>query len=154
LRGFEEPGPRGVQVDIITHRFEIIVATAVHEQRLVPAAEEMAELSVPAVEPAGIGAQQPFHAGDQRGLGRFEDQMKMVGHQAIGMDLPARFSAGFRQRLQKQVVTRLRSGDRCAPVPTVHHLIKRPRILDSQLARHVGQYATHAARRQEICQYH
>jgi hypothetical protein len=32
-------------------------------------------------------AQKPFHSGDEVGHRRFDDEMEMISHQAIGMDL-------------------------------------------------------------------
>jgi hypothetical protein len=48
----------------------------------------MPELPMPAIEPSGVGAEEPFHARHQRGLGRLDDQMEVIGHQAVGMNLP------------------------------------------------------------------
>jgi hypothetical protein len=43
---------------------------------------------VPSIEPRRIGAQLPLHPGDQIGLRRFDHQMKMIAHQAIGLRFP------------------------------------------------------------------
>src|ERR1041385_4551874 len=43
----------------------------------------------------GIDAQEPFHCGDEVGLGCFDDEVKMVAHEAIGMHLPVGLGAGF-----------------------------------------------------------
>jgi hypothetical protein len=52
----------------------------------------MSNYLVPAVETRGVSAQQPFHAGDQIGLGCFHHQMEMITHQTPGMDPPTVFS--------------------------------------------------------------
>src|SRR6266487_1214641 len=57
---------------VIAHRRQICAAAAVHDQRLVTAAEQMPEALVPTIEPAGVSAQKPFHAGDQVAFGRLE----------------------------------------------------------------------------------
>src|SRR5208282_1123484 len=80
---------------IIADGFEISAGAAIDDQRLVAPAEQVAKLFVPPIETAGIGSQQPLHAGDQIRAGRFDDQMKMVRHQAPGMDLPAGFFTGL-----------------------------------------------------------
>ena len=66
----------------------IAVAAAIDDEGFVAAAEEMAENFVPAVEAAGVGAQKPFHPGDEVGQRRFQNEMKMILHQAIRVDLP------------------------------------------------------------------
>ncbi len=62
-------GPRRIQMHVIAHRLQIAVARAVHDQRLVAPAEQVAEQLVPPVEAAGVSAQKPFHPGDQIGWG-------------------------------------------------------------------------------------
>jgi len=61
----------------------------------------MAAEFMPAVEPGGVGAQKPFHASHQIALGCFNYQMKMIGHQTIGMHLPVCFRACFSKGFQK-----------------------------------------------------
>jgi hypothetical protein len=43
---------------------------------------------VPPIKARGVGPQESSHARDPIGPGRFHDQMKVMVHQAIGMDLP------------------------------------------------------------------
>jgi len=55
----------------------------VHHNGLVAPAEEIPGVLMPAIEPAGVGAQEPFHADDQVGLGGFGRQLKVAIHQTI-----------------------------------------------------------------------
>src|SRR2546430_11597123 len=48
-----------------------------------------------AVKPRGVSAEEPFHAQNEVRQRRFEDEVKMVRHEAIGMNLPARFAAAL-----------------------------------------------------------
>ena len=59
----------------------------------------MTEKLVPIVQADAIGAEQPAHPRHQIGIGCFNDQMKMIVHQTVGMHLPARFLAGLSQGL-------------------------------------------------------
>ena len=95
----------------------------------------MPEEFVPPMEPAGVSAQQPFHARDQIGLGRLHHQMKMIRHEDVGMNLPTSLRARFAQRLDQTLPIRVVLEDRFAPVAPIHHMIHCPRILDSQFAR-------------------
>ena len=47
------------------------------------------------IEALGIGAQQPFHPSHQIGLGSFDYQMKVIAHEAIGVNLPFGLSANL-----------------------------------------------------------
>jgi hypothetical protein len=93
--------PRRIQMHVIAHRPQIPAAAAIHHQRLVATAEQMSEQLVPPVEPARVRAQKPLHPGHQIPLRRFHHQMKMVGHEAQGLHLPAGFPAGLAQRGEK-----------------------------------------------------
>src|SRR5437879_5643962 len=88
---------------IVAHGLEVTIAAAIHQQRLITAAEEMSEKFMPPVISRGVSAQEPFHAGHQVGLGSLNDQMKMISHQAPGMDLPIGLGASLCERLQKQL---------------------------------------------------
>ena len=65
-------------------------------QRLVASGEKVSAFLVPYVEAFGVNPQQPLHARHQVGLRRFHDQMKMIAHQAIGVNLPAGLAARLR----------------------------------------------------------
>jgi hypothetical protein len=91
---------------------------------------------VPPVEPSGVGAQKPFHARHQICPGCFHHQMKVIGHQTKGMDLPAGFAAGFPQRLDEPLPILLIPEYRFAPVAPVHYVINRTGIFHSELAGH------------------
>ena len=96
----------------------------------------MAKELVPAIEPPRVGAQEPFHAGDQVGLGRLDHQMKMVGHQAPGLEVPAGLLTGLAQGLQEEFAVLIVLEDRLAPVAPIHDMVDRTRILNSQLSGH------------------
>jgi len=115
-------------MDVIADRAQIAVAAAIHDQGFVAAAEQMAEEFVPAVETARVNAQQPFHARDQIGLWRFKHQMKMISHQAPGMNLPAGFGAGFAQRGEELLPVVIVAEDRLAMITPIHHVIDCARI--------------------------
>src|ERR1019366_594769 len=88
------------------------------------------------VEARSIRAQKPLHASDQVGPGRFDHQMKVVQHQTISMNLPACFVARFAEGFQKTLPILIVLENRFSPVPPVHDVIDRSRILHSQFARH------------------
>src|SRR6266566_1167603 len=108
----------------------------VHYQGLVTAAEQMAEQLVAAVEPARVSAEKPFHARNQVRPGRFEHQVKMIRHEAIGMNLPARLAARLAQGLDKPLTVGGVVEDQFAPVPTVHNVVDSPGVLNPKFARH------------------
>ena len=128
-------------MDVIAHALEITATRSVHDQRLVAPGEQVAEELVPPVEATRVSAQQPFHSGDQIGLRRLDDQMKMIRHEDIGVNLPARLGANLAQRVDEALAIRIIHEDQFAPVTAIYDVINRASILDSQLASHTGRVA-------------
>ena len=105
---------------IIAHRTQVTVAAAIDEQRFVAAAEHVTKMFVPAVEPHRVGAQQPLHAGDQVCARGLDDEMKVIRHQAIRVNLPAGFLARLPEGLEKELAIVVSMKDVFAPIPATH----------------------------------
>jgi hypothetical protein len=63
---------------------EVLVRLA--QERLVPPLEQVAHLRVPPVEALGIGLLEALHEAVERRRGRAEDEVHVVGHQAVSME--------------------------------------------------------------------
>jgi hypothetical protein len=96
----------------------------------------VAEELVTPVEATRVRAQQPFQPGDQIGLRRLEHPMKMIRHEDIGVNLPARLGANLAQRLNEALAIRIIHEDPFAPVTAIHDVTNCASLLDSQLAGH------------------
>src|ERR1043166_3995744 len=114
-------------MDVIARRLEITVAAAIYDQGLVSSAEEVAEQFMPAIEPAGIRAQEPFHADDQIGPGRFEHQMKMIEHETKRGHLPIGLGARFTECFQKTDAVMVVVEDWFATIAAIHYVVEGPR---------------------------
>jgi hypothetical protein len=64
--------------------------------------------------------------------------MKMIRHEDIGVNLPARLGANLAQRLNEALAIRIIHEDPFAPVTAIHDEINRSSLLDSQFAGHAG----------------
>jgi hypothetical protein len=74
--------------------------------------------------------------------------MKMIGHQAIRMHLPAGLQTDLLERTQKPASILFILEDRFAAMPAIHPMINRADVLDSQLPGHTAE----SARPSENCQ--
>jgi len=110
-------------------------------QGLVTTGKQMAALLVPDIKTLGVNPQQPFHPGHQIGVRGFQHQMKMIPHQAPGMDLPLRFAARLGQGRQKHPAVHRIAKNRLPAIPPVHHVVDRPGIFTAHLSRHGRQPA-------------
>jgi hypothetical protein len=62
--------------------------------------------------------------------------MKVIGHEAVGVNLPAGLFAGLSQGLQKAVAVEVIFEEGFAPVAAIHNVVDSARVLNSQFARH------------------
>ena len=67
--------------------------------------------------------------------------MKMIRHEDIGVNLPARLGASLAQRVDEALAIRIIHEDQFAPVTAIHDVINRASILDSQPADQTGGVA-------------
>ena len=59
--------------------------------------------------------------------------MKMIRHEDIGVNLPARLGANLAQRFDEALAIRIIHENPLAPVTAIHDVINRADLLDSQL---------------------
>jgi hypothetical protein len=74
--------------------------------------------TMPAIKSLRVGTQKPFHPCRQIGLWRFQDKMKVIAHQAVGVPLPASLRARLSKGKQKLLPVLLIKKNGFAPVPT------------------------------------
>jgi hypothetical protein len=96
----------------------------------------MAEELAPVIQAQGVGAEESTHPLHKVAIGRFDHQMKVIAHQAKGMDLKTCLLAGLRQGLEEILTIHIVVENVFAPIPTAHDVVHGSRILDAQLARH------------------
>ena len=77
-----------------------------------------------------MALKKPLHPGHQIPLERLHYQMKIIPHEAIGMDLPIGFRARLRQRGDEQLPILVSEKDRFPPVAAIHHVVNCARILN------------------------
>jgi len=63
-------------------------------------------------------------------------EWKLIGHQTIGMHLPAGFRASPAQRFHKALPIQVIPENRLPVIAPAHHVVKRPRVFHSQFSRH------------------
>src|ERR1044071_9301611 len=88
------------------------------------------------IEPDGVGALQPSHAGDQIGVGGFQHQVVVIAHEAIRVNLPTGLLTSFGQRLEEVVSIHVIQENILTPIASTHHMVHRPRVLNAQLPWH------------------
>lgn len=143
------PRSNRIKMNVITYLSQIFPSAPIHQERLVTSAKQMPRKAVPPIEALRVGTQKPLHSGAQIASGRLHDQMKMISHQAIGMNLPTCPAAGAFQNLEKQLSIRIVSDNGFSPVAPAQHMIEGARILNSQWSSHGAE----PDRNGELCQY-
>ena len=125
----------GIQMDVVCGGQEV-VRRRIDGNRLVAAGEEMTPRPVRGVEPLGVGALQPLHAGHQIRLGGFQQQVVVVPHQHIGVDPPPRASADLAKRRQKTRAIRIRPEHGLAMVAAAHGVVDRAGVFQPRFPCH------------------
>ena len=74
------------------------------------------------IESLRIDLQQPFHPENKVGLRCLNDQMKMIAHQAVGMQLPLRLLARLAQGGEKPLPILVILENILSAIPTIHHV--------------------------------
>jgi hypothetical protein len=82
----------------------------------------------------GVDAQGPFHSGHDIGLRSLE--MKIVAHQAPGMDLKAGLLAGFSKGFEEILTINIIVKDVFPSISTAHHVINGAGISNSDFPGH------------------
>lgn len=94
----EHAGADWIEMHVIADGLQIAVS-CLDEQCFVAAAEDVTEKFATMIETKGVAAEKPAHACDQVCVGCFEDEVKMIWHEAIGMYLKAGFVTGLGESL-------------------------------------------------------
>ena len=74
---------------------------------------------------------EPLHRATQIGLRRFEDQMIMVRHEAVGMDPDCKLPAHSLQAAKKTLAIMIIVNNRILSLPTIHNVVKHTRIFNA-----------------------
>ena len=113
-----------------------IPAARFHRDRLVPPLEQMPSLTVPCIEPLGVGALHPLHSHHQIRFRRFQQEMIMVPQQRVRMHPPSRALADFAQRCQEHRAVGIPPEYLLQTVSPAHYVVDRPRIFHSGFSWH------------------
>jgi hypothetical protein len=150
-RRFVPNHPRSyrIEMDVITHLPQISPSAAIHQKRFVTTAKEMARETVTAIELLRIGAQEPLHPGTQVAARSLYHQVKVIAHQAIGMNLPSRALAGTLDNLEKQSPIHVIPNDRLPPIASAQDMVNRAGIFYPQWSGHDAK----VIRIGDLCQY-
>ncbi len=134
LRPLDQARPHRVQGHIADGQCK---GAFVHHHRGIPAVEQMsapAPTRIDEVRPSAVscphGQTQPI------GRGWAEDQVHVVGHQAIGPHLDLRLAHLLGQHVAIDVVVAVFEEDRLTPIAPLRHMMRRSRGDDARKAGH------------------
>lgn len=125
----------GIEVDIVADGAEVVSLVRLHQKGFVAAAEEVAGKFVAAVKAGGVGGKKPTHARDEVGLGRLEDEVKVVTHETVGVDVPVGPGAGFAEGLEKKLAVSIIPPNAFTAVAAVENMIEGVLEFDAELTR-------------------
>ena len=117
---------------VATNRSKILVPAPIYDQRFVTSTKQMPTIAVAPIETRSVGSQEPFHACNQVGFRCLNDQVKMIRHQAIGMNFPIRSLTHFPQGLHKFPSVVIIQKDWLLPTPSNNDVVDRTFVFNPQ----------------------
>jgi len=97
---------------------------------------ELAKNFVPVVEPNGVGAEQPTHFLDQIRIGGLYDQVKVIAHQAIAVELPAGLLTRCGQSVEEVLPVNVIQENVLRAISSAYHMVNGTGELNADFARH------------------
>ena len=127
-------------MNVVAHGSQISIPASVHDQGFVSATEEMTTHFVTVIEPGGTSAHEPAHPDDEVCVRRFNNEMKMIVHETIGMNLPVGLGTNLAESDQKTLPINVVAEDRLATVTSIEEVINGARVFYPQCAGHACFY--------------
>ena len=93
---------------------------------------------MPPIKTRGVSGEQPLHPGHEVGLRGFDDQIKVIPHETIGMNLPTGFPAGVPQCIEETTAIGVVEENGFAVVTAIHDVINRARVFQPELSSHAS----------------
>lgn len=107
-----------------------------HQQRVVAPLENMPHQAVAAIDALRIDAVQLPHALAEIALGRFDHQVIVVAHLAVGVDDEVKARGDQAEHLEPGVAVGVVAIDGVAPVAAAGHMVQRAGEFESERSGH------------------
>ena len=132
----DHASPNRIQ-DHIPTEFQKI-GLPLHHQAFETALQEMPDALMTPIKALGIATIQAPHAATQVGFGRFDQQMVVISHQAIGITAPALLEDFVTEQLQELLPVDIVMENGLLLVASSREVIERTGIFQAELASHDG----------------
>ena len=146
--GFLSGRSHRIQVDVAHQCRQVSIRLA--EDCFIPPLKQMAHLTILSVVILAVGSQQPMHHAAARVVPHLGQQMNMIRHQAIRMNVKGQFRFLALEQAQKLEMVIGRLEYPLAIIPTRDQVVKPTSYFDSRLPCHGGP---RIFRRLAKCQY-
>jgi hypothetical protein len=116
------------------------IAFAVNKDGLVPPLEDVAHTSVQPIAALRVDPVQLAHAPGESIIQGFNDQVIVVGHQAVAIAQPSHPPADLTEDMEERLSVPIIQVNRCTAIATGGDMIHRTRKLSAQWSRHIAKY--------------
>ena len=120
-RRFDHAGAEGVGLDVAEDRQQMVVV--LNDGALEPTLPDVAAAVVASVVALGVGDEQALHDPADRGLQGANQQVHVIGHEAIAIELERPALLQVADRLQECLVIPVVEEDRCAVVAAIDDVV-------------------------------
>jgi len=137
-------------MNVVARAAQVARRTSIDDLRFVTSAKEVSPLTMTPIKSLGVGSEEPFHSKSEVGLGRFQDEMKMIRHQTVGMCLPTRLHTGLLKSAQKLYPVSFVPEYRFTSISATGYMIKCAFIFNSEGAGHALKLSLNGLERQAL----
>ena len=137
MRDFYRGARTRIQVDVAHQCRQVSIRLA--EDCFIPPLKQMAHLTILSVVILAVGSQQPMHHAAARVVPHLGQQMNMIRHQAIRMNVKGQFRFLALEQAQKLEMVIGRLEYPLAIIPTRDQVVKPTSYFDSRLPGHGGR---------------
>jgi len=96
----------------------------------------MSSQAAPAIVIRGIADVNPLQSATQIALGRFKNQVIVIGHQTVAVNQHVELPCHPRQARDEALLITHIGNDRLATMTSIHHMVKGTRIFNTQWSCH------------------
>ena len=137
-------------MNVVTGAAQVARRTAIDDLGFVTPAKEVSPLAMAKIKSLRVGPEEPFHPKGEVGLRCFQDEMKMIGHQTVGMCLPSCLQTGSRKSAHKLYPIPVVAEYRLTSISAAGHMIKCAFVFNSEGAGHALRLSPNGLRRQAL----
>jgi hypothetical protein len=137
-------------MNVVARAPQVAGRTSIDNLPFVTPAKKVSALTMAPIKSLSVGPEEPFHSKSEVWLRCFQDEMKMICHQTVGMRLPTRLQTGLLKSAKKLYPVLVVPKYRLTSITAARHMIKCAFVFNSEGAGHARKLSLNGLGRQAL----